>query len=92
MSMPDSAPGQGSGRSRSPRYNGVGKRCQTGRQASPLFFMVYRAKAMLPTDLQYGSPRVQTYQSDTAEEAQKDTIDLLKESRDTVIIRSVGYQ
>jgi hypothetical protein len=54
--------------------------------------MVYRAKAMLPTDLQYGSPRVQTYQPDTAEEAQKDTIDMLKESRDTVVIRSVGYQ
>jgi hypothetical protein len=26
------------------------------------------------------------------EEAQKDTIDLLKESRDTIVIRSVGYQ
>jgi hypothetical protein len=56
------------------------------------FFMVYGAEAMLPTDLQYGSPRVWTYQPEVIEEAQKDVVDLLKESRDTAIIRSVGYQ
>jgi hypothetical protein len=56
------------------------------------FFMVYGAEAMLPTDLQYGSPRVQTYQPDAVEEARRDAIDLLKESRDTTIIRSTGYQ
>jgi hypothetical protein len=56
------------------------------------FFMVYGAEAMLPTKLQYGSPRVQAYQPDTVEEARKDAIDLLEESRDIVIMRSVGYQ
>jgi hypothetical protein len=56
------------------------------------FFMVYGVEAMLPTDLQYGSPRVWTYQPEVIEEAQKDVVDLLKESRDTAIIRSVGYQ
>jgi hypothetical protein len=54
--------------------------------------MVYGAEAMLPTDLQYGSPRVWTYQPEVIEESQKDVVDLLKESRDTAIIRSVGYQ
>jgi hypothetical protein len=56
------------------------------------FFMEYGAEAMLPTDLQYGSPRVRTYQLDTAEEAQKDAIDLLEESRDTEVIRSARHQ
>jgi hypothetical protein len=56
------------------------------------FFLVYEAEAVLPTDLQYRSPRVQAYQPDMADEAQKDTIDLLEESRDTTIIRSARYQ
>jgi hypothetical protein len=57
-----------------------------------LFFMVYGAEATLTTDLQYGSSRVRTYQPDAAEKAQKDTMDLLEESRDTTIIISAGYQ
>jgi hypothetical protein len=56
------------------------------------FFMVYGAKAVLPTDLQYGFPRVRVYQSNAAEEVRRDAINLLKESRDTAIIRSAGYQ
>jgi hypothetical protein len=54
--------------------------------------MVYGAEAVLPTDLQYGSPRVQAYELATAEEDRRDAIDLLEESRDTTIIRSAGYQ
>jgi hypothetical protein len=57
-----------------------------------LFFMVYGAEVMLPTELSYGSPRIRGYQPGVAEEAQKDTIDLLEESRDIVVMRSVGYQ
>jgi hypothetical protein len=56
------------------------------------FFMVYGVEAVLPTDLQYGSPRIQADQSGAAKEARKDAIDLLEESRDTAIIRSAGYQ
>jgi hypothetical protein len=56
------------------------------------FFMVYGAEVMLPTDLQYGSPRFWAYQPDAAEEARRDATNLLEESRDTAIIRSVGYQ
>jgi hypothetical protein len=54
--------------------------------------MVYRADAMLPIELQYGSPRVRAYQPDAAKEAQKDAIDLLKESREIAITMSAGYQ
>jgi hypothetical protein len=50
--------------------------------------MVYGADVVLPTNLQYGSPRIQAYQLDADEDARKDAIDLLEESRDTAIIRS----
>jgi hypothetical protein len=56
------------------------------------FFMVYGAEAVLPTDLQYGSPRIQAYQLDTTKGARRDVINLLEESRDTAIIRSTVYQ
>jgi hypothetical protein len=54
--------------------------------------MVYGAEAVLPIDLQYGSPKVRAYQPDAAAEAQRDAIDLLKQSRDTAVIRTVRYQ
>jgi hypothetical protein len=54
--------------------------------------MVYGAEVVLPADLQYRSPRVRTYQPNVVEEARKDAIDLLEESRDTANIRSAGYQ
>jgi hypothetical protein len=54
--------------------------------------MVYEAEGVLPTNLQYGSPRVQAYQPNMAEEALQGAIDLLGESRDTAIIRSARYQ
>jgi hypothetical protein len=44
--------------------------------------MVYDSEVVLPSKLQYGSPRVQAYQPDEAEKAWQDVVDLLKESRD----------
>jgi hypothetical protein len=44
--------------------------------------MVYGQEAVLPTELQYGSPRVQTYQPDVVDEGRKDAANLLKELRD----------
>jgi hypothetical protein len=57
-----------------------------------VFFMVSRAEAVLPTELQYGSLRVQAYQTVEAEQAQLHALDLLKESRDIAITKSVRYQ
>jgi hypothetical protein len=54
------------------------------------FIMVYGIEAVVPSGLQYWSPRVQTNQPNAAEEAGKNAINLLKESRDTAVIRSVG--
>jgi hypothetical protein len=56
------------------------------------FFMVYGVETKLPTDLQYGSPGVWAYQLDATEEDRRDTINLLKESIDTTIIRLARCQ
>jgi hypothetical protein len=56
------------------------------------FFMVYGTEAVLPTDLKYGSPQGSSLSIDTTKEAQKDAINLLKESRDTVLVRLARYQ
>jgi hypothetical protein len=89
--MPGSAPEPRSGRPRP--LAALGLRTMANRLANfTPFFMVYGAEAVLPTDLQYGSPKVQAYQPNATEEAQKDAIDLLEESRDTAVIRSTRYQ
>jgi hypothetical protein len=54
--------------------------------------MVYGSEAVLPTKLEYISPRVQAYQLVEAKQARQDAIDLLEESRDITIARSVRYQ
>jgi hypothetical protein len=61
MSMPSSAPKSGSRRLRSPRYSRACERQLIGQQTSPISSW-YGAEAVLPTDQQYGSPRVQAYQ------------------------------
>ena len=39
------------------------------------FFMVYGSKAILPTDLNYGAPRVRAYDEQGAEASLKDAMD-----------------
>jgi hypothetical protein len=56
------------------------------------FFIVYKAEAVLPTEQQYGSPKVQAYQPVKVEQARQDTIDLLEESMDIAVTRSARYQ
>ena len=47
---------------------------------------------MLPSDLDHGSPRVKDFDCDRAMEAQQDTVDLLEEAHETIVIRSARYQ
>jgi hypothetical protein len=54
--------------------------------------MVYGSEVVLLTKLEYGSPSVQIYQSDEAEQAQQDAVSLLKELRDVVVARSARHQ
>jgi hypothetical protein len=56
------------------------------------FFMVYGAEAILPIDLDYGSPRVRAYDEVRSEDVQQDALDQLDEARDVALLRSAKYQ
>jgi hypothetical protein len=56
------------------------------------FFLVYGAEAILPSDVQYDSPRVEAYTEEDAEKSRKLSVDLLKEKRDLAAQRSAIYQ
>jgi hypothetical protein len=57
-----------------------------------LFFLIYGAEAVLPSDLDYGAPRGKAFDPDRAAEAQQDAVDLLEEARETALVRSASYQ
>jgi hypothetical protein len=54
--------------------------------------MVHGFKAVLPTDIDYGSPRVQAYTKEGNQVVLEDAIDQLDESRDVALLRSAKYQ
>ena len=39
------------------------------------FFLVYGAEAILPTDLEYGSPRLKAYQEQQNQQSREDSLD-----------------
>jgi ribonuclease HI/transposase InsO family protein len=57
-----------------------------------LFFLVHGAKAVLPTDLEYGSPRVRGYDEDANQRAREDSLDQLDEARLVTLMHSARYQ
>ena len=52
------------------------------------FFMVYGFKAILPTDLDYGAPRVRAYDEQGAEASLEDAMDQLDEVCDVALLHS----
>ena len=56
------------------------------------FFLVYGAEAVIPTDIEFDSPRVTMYTEEEAEEARQDGVDLLEEGRLLALSRSSIYQ
>jgi hypothetical protein len=56
------------------------------------FFLVYRAEAILPSHVQYDSPRVVAYEEEDAEKSRQLSVDLLEEERDLAAQRSTIYQ
>jgi hypothetical protein len=46
------------------------------------FFLVYGAEAILPTDLEYGSPRTRAYDDRSNQTNREDSLDQLEEARD----------
>jgi ribonuclease HI/transposase InsO family protein len=56
------------------------------------FFLFYGAEAILPTDLEYGSPSVRGYDEGTNQRAREDSPDQLDEARTVALIHSTRYQ
>jgi hypothetical protein len=56
------------------------------------FFMVHGSEAILPTDIDNGSPRVRAYTEEGNQVVLEDSIDQLDEVRDVALLRSTKYQ
>jgi hypothetical protein len=56
------------------------------------FFMVHISEAVLPTDIDYDSPRVRAYTEEGNQVALEDAIDQLDEARDVALLRCAKYQ
>ena len=47
---------------------------------------------MLPTDLEYGSPRLKAYQEQQNQQACEDLLDQVDEAQDMALLHSARYQ
>jgi hypothetical protein len=47
---------------------------------------------MLPTDVEYGSPRLKAYNEKNNDATREDTLDQLEEARDVALLHSARYQ
>jgi hypothetical protein len=56
------------------------------------FFLVYGAEAILPTDLEHGSPRTRAYDTQSNQTNREDSLDQLEEARDMALLHSARYQ
>jgi hypothetical protein len=56
------------------------------------FFLVYGSEAVLPTDLEYGSPRLKAYSKQSNDTVRENTLDQLEEARDIALLHSARYQ
>jgi transposase InsO family protein len=56
------------------------------------FFLVYGAEAILPTHLEYGSPRVKGYDEGANQRAHEDSLDQLDEARIVALMHLARYQ
>jgi transposase InsO family protein len=56
------------------------------------FFLVYGVKAILPADLEYGSPRTRAYDARSNQTNREDSLDQLEEARDMALLHSARYE
>jgi hypothetical protein len=54
--------------------------------------MVYGAEAILPTDIDYGSPRTLAFNEEEGDINLEDAKDQLEEAREVALVRSARYQ
>jgi hypothetical protein len=52
------------------------------------FFLVYGVEAILPIDLEYGSPRTRAYNDQSNRANREDSLDQLEEARDMALLHS----
>src|SRR5438105_2726891 len=55
------------------------------------FFLTYGSEAVLPTELEFGSPRVRNFDETSSEDSRLADLDQLEEARDVAAIRSARY-
>jgi len=60
--------------------------------SKPVKQRLRRFEAVLPTDLEYGSPRLKAYNEQTNKETRENAVDRLKEDRDMALLNSARYQ
>jgi hypothetical protein len=56
------------------------------------FFIVHGSEAILPTNIDYDSPRVRAYTEEGNQVTQQDAIDQLDKARDVALLQSTKYQ
>jgi hypothetical protein len=56
------------------------------------FFLVYGAEAILPTDLEYRSPKVRGYEEGANQRAREDSLDQLDKAHIVALMHSARYQ
>jgi hypothetical protein len=56
------------------------------------FFLVYGAEAILPTDLECGSPTTKAYDDRSNQTSREDSLDQLEEAQDVALLHSARYQ
>jgi hypothetical protein len=49
-------------------------------------------EAVLPTDLEYGSPKIKGYNESSNQRAHEDLLDQIDEARDVAMMHSARYQ
>jgi hypothetical protein len=52
------------------------------------FFLLYGVEAILPTDLECGSPRLKAYRESSNQRAREDSLDQVDEARDVAMMHS----
>jgi hypothetical protein len=57
-----------------------------------LFFLVYGAEAVLPMNLEYGSPKIKGYDESSNQRAREDSLDQIDEACDVAMMHSARYQ
>jgi len=55
------------------------------------FFLTYGSEAVLPTKLEFGSPRVRNFNEKKSEDSRLEDLDQLEEARDIATIQSTVY-